>query len=136
MARLITLALLALLFLAGLGEAARYKGERINVFTGQQEGRWIIRTRRLAGADVLRTIVRCKPGPRCAPFPRRLRIDMVPGVGEYDWNGSFDVGGVTCLLEAYVYDQGFEGTYDCADQTFGSISGRAVQNTPSPNPYP
>jgi hypothetical protein len=128
--------MLALVSLPGRSEAARYAGERINVISGQQEGRWIIKTRRLAGQDVLSTTVRCKPGARCRPWPRRLRIDMVPGAGEYDWNGSFDVNGVTCQLEAYVYDQGFEGTYDCAGQTFGSISGRVVQHTPPPNPYP
>jgi hypothetical protein len=129
--------MLALVALPGRSEAVRYAGERIDVFTGQQEGRWIIRTRRLAGQDVLRTVVRCRPGGRCRPFPRRLRIDMVPGAGEYDWSGPFDLNGVSCVLEAYVYDQGFEGTYDCADQTsFGSISGRAVQRNPNPNPYP
>jgi len=125
----------ALLLLAGSSEGARYKGERVEAISGETQGRWIIRTKRPAGQDVLRTVVRCRPGRRCRPFPGRLRFDMVPGADEYAWSGTFAVGGSPCTLDAYVYDQGFESTYQCQDGGFGSISGRRVE-TSTPNPYP
>lgn len=124
------------LALSATSWAARYKGERIDVNTGDPDGRWIIRTRQLAGQDVLRTIVRCKPAAKCRPFPVRLRLDLTPGADVYYWDGSFDVGGVPCGLSTYVYDDGFEGTYRCDDGQQGAISGRRVVPNPGNPGYP
>jgi len=126
--------IVTVLLLAGSSEGARYKGERTDASSGEIRGRWIIRTTRPTGEDVLRTVVRCRPGRRCRPFPGRVRFDMAPGVGEYAWSGTFEVGGATCTLDAYVYDQGFESTYQCEDGGFGSISGRRVE-AGAPAPY-
>jgi hypothetical protein len=122
--RVAALGALALVVGSTDADARRYRGERYDVFSGQVIGKWIIVTRELQGDAVLDTRVRCRPARRCRPFPRRLRLELVR-TEEFTYTGTFRVGAVACGLDAYVYPQGFEGTYACDDQTFGSISGRS-----------
>ena len=87
-------------------------------------GRWIITTRETNGGATLATTVRCRPRRKCRPFPGRLALQLTRGSDTFSFGGTFSVGGATCVLDAYVYGMGFEGTYTCADGTQGSISGR------------
>ena len=104
--------------------ARRYRGERYDIYSGAQQGRWIINVRKRQGGALLKVKVRCKPGGECGPFAQRLRFEMTPGAGEYAYEGTFELPGTTCALAAYVYPAGFEGVYTCDDTSQGSISGR------------
>jgi hypothetical protein len=123
--RLAMLAAVGAILLAATPDAgaARYKGERVDIYSGRTLGRWIITTRETAGGAVLATVVRCRPRGRCRPFPRRLRLELARE-SEYAYTGAFRLGAVACTLDAYVYPDGFEGVYACDDQSQGSISGR------------
>jgi hypothetical protein len=61
----------------------------------------------------------------CGPFRRKLLLDLLPGGATYLYSATFSLDTAPCTLEAYVYPQGFEGTYECSDGDVGSISGRA-----------
>jgi hypothetical protein len=117
----------ALVLAAAGAEALRYRGERIDIYTGDVLGRWIIRTREVGGPDLLRTRVRCRPRNRCGAF-RRLNFDLTREAGtEFSYTGEFLVDGATCQIDATVYSLGFEGVYTCG-ATQGSISGRTGRN--------
>ena len=121
-------AALVLVLAAASAEATRYRGERVDIYSGQVEGRWIIRTRELGGPDLLRTRVRCRPGNQCGPFRRRLTFELTREAGtEFSYAGEFVLDGTTCQIDATVYSLGFEGVYTCG-ATQGSISGRSGRN--------
>ena len=104
--------------------AAKYRGPRY-LLTGQGAGTWIIKTRAARADGTLPTKIKCRPKRACGPFARKLLLDLQPGASTYLYTATFSLNTAPCTLEAYVYAQGFEGTYNCADGDAGSISGRA-----------
>ena len=104
--------------------AAKYRGPRY-LLTGQGAGTWIIKTRTARADGTLPTKIKCKPKRACGPFGRKLLLDLQPGGSTYLYTATFSLNTAPCTLEAYVYPQGFEGTYNCTDGDAGSISGRA-----------
>lgn len=114
---------LALTLVAPAG-AAKYRGPRTDIFSGQGAGTWIIKTRAPRADGTLPTKIKCKPRRVCGPFGRKLALDLVPGGSTYSYAATFTLGDASCTLEASVYAGGFEGTYDCSDGGAGSISGR------------
>ncbi len=126
MAGLALAGMLALGPAAGDADAVRYRGERYDILSGAQIGRWVIRTKEQDGGALLKVLVRCKPRRTCRPFPRRLRLEMTNQGEPHLYGGTFPLGTTTCSLSAYVYPGGFEGSYSCDDGSFGSISGRSA----------
>jgi hypothetical protein len=124
MKRLAPLALLAVLVTVLPALAARYRGPRY-LLSGQGAGTWTIKTRAPRADGTLPTKIKCKPRRVCGPFARKLLLDLQPGGSTYLYTATFSLNTAPCTLEAYVYAQGFEGTYNCSDGDAGSISGRA-----------
>ena len=124
MRRTIVLVCLAVLAAVLPALAAKYRGPRY-LLTGQGAGTWIIKTRAARADGTLPTKIKCKPKRVCGPFGRKLLLDLQPGGSTYLYTATFSLNTAPCTLEAYVYDQGFEGTYNCTDGDAGSISGRA-----------
>lgn len=118
--------LVSLIVLVGVlpAPAAKYRGPR-TLLTGQGAGTWIIKTRAPRPDGTLPIRIKCKPRRACGPFARKLLLDLVPGGATYLYTATFSLNTAPCTLEAYVYPDGFEGTYDCTDGDAGSISGRA-----------
>jgi hypothetical protein len=124
MKRVTVLVLLALIAGVVPAPAAKYRGPRY-LLTGQGAGTWIIKTRTPRSDGTLPTQIKCKPRRACGPFARKLLLDLQPGGSTYLYTATFSLNTAPCTLEAYVYQQGFEGTYSCTDGDAGSISGRA-----------
>ena len=105
-------------------EAGRYRGPRY-LLSGQGAGTWIIKTRAARADGTVRTKIKCRPKRVCGPFGRKLLLDLVPGGATYLYTATFSLDTAPCTLEAYVYADGFEGTYSCTDGDGGTIAGRA-----------
>ena len=119
-------ALVCLAFVASVlpALAAKYRGPRY-LLTGQGAGTWIIKTRAARADGTLPTKIKCRPKRACGPFARKLLLDLQPGASTYLYTATFSLNTAPCTLEASVYPQGFEGTYNCTDGDAGSISARA-----------
>jgi len=117
-------AALAMVVCVSPAEGAKYRGARY-LLTGQGAGTWIIKTRAARGDGTVPAKIKCRPKRVCGGFAKKLRLDLVPGDATYLYTATFTLGAATCALDAYVYSEGFEGTYDCSDGDAGSISGRA-----------
>ena len=117
-------ALLVVAFQVSTVEAGRYRGPRY-LLSGQGAGTWIIKTRAARADGTVRAKIKCRPKRVCGPFARKLLLDLVPGDATYTYTASFSLDTAPCTLEAYVYEDGFEGTYSCSDGDAGTIAGRA-----------
>ena len=105
-------------------EAGKFRGPRY-LLSGQGAGTWIIKTRAARADGTVQVKIKCRPKRVCGAFARKLVLDLVPAGATYLYTASFSLDTAPCTLEAYVYSDGFEGTYTCTDGDAGSIAGRA-----------
>jgi hypothetical protein len=119
-------ALVVLLALAAPVPAARYAGDVTDARSGR--GSMATITTKPVG-DGLRTRIRCKPRRGC-PLARRTKVLLSSTGEQYRYTGTFTLKGVPCELDAYVYPQGFQGTYSCAEGAIGSIGGFSEGSRP------
>ena len=112
-------ALVALLALAAPVAASRYAGDVTDARTGRGSSATIT-TKAVGGG--LKTKIRCKPRQGC-PLARRTKVLLASTGEQYRYAGTFTLKGASCDLDAYVYPQGFQGTYSCDGGTVGSIGG-------------
>ncbi|MGH0038306.1 MAG: hypothetical protein ACQGVK_25010 [Myxococcota bacterium] len=119
---------LALVLLAPPAVAGKrtYKGKNFDAQTGQSVGRYEIRTKtaKKDGQKLLKVRVRCLAKKKKCTVLREKKFKLFPGLDEFEYEGSFELGGSPCTVSGYVYSSGFETTFNCEDGRFGGISGR------------
>lgn len=113
------LLLLGALAAATTAGAKLYKGDVSDVRTGRSTPA-TVKTK--GGAAALTTTIRCRPSKGC-PLARRTKVRLASTGGDFHFVGTFTRKGADCSLDAYVYSLGFQGTYNCADGSAGSIGG-------------
>jgi hypothetical protein len=124
--RIIGGTLVALLALAGPVAAGRYDGDVTDALTGKGSSAKITTTPVSAG---LKAKVRCKPRLGC-PLGKRTKVVLASTGETYRYEGTFTLKGASCRLDAYVYPEGFQGTYNCDGGAAGSIGGSSGGSRP------
>jgi hypothetical protein len=106
-------ALLGVLVLAGVAEAARVPGEQSNAFTGQTS-RVVFRGRFKAATLELGGRLRCRPTGGCPARIGRLATTCVDNGGSYQCTGTITYANATCTVDGYYYAPfNYEATYEC-----------------------
>jgi hypothetical protein len=118
------LVVVMLMVLASPSLAAKYTGDATDARTGRGSSAKV-KTRPTAGG--LRATIKCKPKEGC-PLPRKLKITLTAGADQYLYSGTFSLGGAPCVMNAYVYPAGFQGTYSCDDGAAGSVGAFSGQS--------
>lgn len=110
----IVIALVALLGIVWPADAARFRGEWSNAFTGQVSRLRFVGTLDPQGGTVSGRI-RC---PRC---PVRGRLQLTCGPFEGNARRCAGASARGCAVEGDAYLTVFEGTYDCSGDPVGSL---------------
>jgi len=80
-----------------------------------------VKKKKKDGQKILIVRAECSPKKRCRVF-RELKFKMYPA-GEY-WTGEFQNRfGSSCSIMAYVYKQGYQGSFNCEDGEYGALGG-------------